>query len=127
MKRFLIAGMSCALVWALAAPALAHHHPRLFTNKQGDHGGTYDNGHHTFFWFSGDAHFSHVTVCLWKHPDGKHICKQFRVHRVPAASYEPWGIDFRTDRHFDVNKGAWDLRFRHGGSDLSPILGFHRR
>jgi hypothetical protein len=111
---------------ALVAGASAHHRPRLFTNAKGDHGGTYDHGRHTFFWFPRKKRFDRLAVCVWRHPNGSRTCKRFRIHRVPAASHRPWGVDFRTDRYFTIGPGKWDARFRHLGKNLSPVLGFHR-
>jgi hypothetical protein len=118
-----------ALSWALLAPvqsALAHHNPRLFTNKKGDHGGTYNHGRHTFFWLAGKKRFRHLTVCMRKRGGDNRVCKRFKVRRVPAASYEPWGVDFKTKNHFRVTRGAWNVTFWRRNRRLSPVCGFHR-
>lgn len=107
--------------------AAAHHNPRLFDNEHGDHGGTYGHGRHIFFWMPDEKRFDFLKVCLWEPRQASQTCKRFEVHRVPAASFRPWGIDIATDRHFEVHKGAWNLRFHHGHNVLSPVLGFHRR
>jgi hypothetical protein len=119
-------GLVVLLTAIASSAAAAHHNPRLFTNAKGDHGGTFDRGRRTFFWFPKEKRFNYLKVCVWKHPDGEHNCRRFKVRRVPAASYRPWGIDVRTDRYFEIGRGAWDLRFRHLGRNLSPVLGFHR-
>jgi hypothetical protein len=109
-----------------AIPANAHHNPRLFTNKKGDHGGTYSRGRHTFFWLPGEKRFKYLTVCMRKRGANNRLCKRFKIHRVPAASYEPWGVDFKTRRHFQITTGAWNVTFWRRDRRLSPILGFHR-
>ncbi|MEA2435189.1 MAG: hypothetical protein QOG54_2646 [Actinomycetota bacterium] len=114
-------------VTSLAAPAGAHHAPRLFDNEQGDHGGSYEHGGHIFFWMPDEKRFDFLSVCLW--PSGGFAdrrCRTFEVRRVPAASFRPWGIQIRTDRYVEVTRGAWNLRFKHGHNVLSAALGFHR-
>src|SRR5687767_8943860 len=80
----------------------AHHNPRLFTNAKGDHGGTYRRGRNTFFWLPKKKRFNYLKIFIWRHPNGRHVCKRFKIRRVPAASYRPWGVDFKTDRHFNL-------------------------
>lgn len=112
---------------SLAGVAHAHHAPRLFDNKQGDHGGSYERGRHIFFWMPDEKRFDFLRVCLWRAGAGDDKdCKRFKVRRVYAASYRPWGIEIVTARHFDVSSGAWNLRFYRGDAPLSPRLGFHR-
>jgi hypothetical protein len=125
----LVAAAAIVLLLAvMVGPAIGHHNPRLFTNSRGDHGGTYPNqGRHTFFWLAKKKRFDYVRVCIWRYQGGNRACKRFKVRRVPAASYRPWGVDFRTGRHFDLSRGRWSLRFWHGKNTLSPVLGFHRR
>jgi hypothetical protein len=124
-KRTMIA-LVCVGAMAITGPAAAHHHSRLFTNAKGDHGGSFNRGHKVFFWLAKRKRFDHLRVCIRRHGSAREACVRFEVRRVPAASYKPWGVQFTTDKHFTIGKGKWDLRFWHGRSALSPILGFHR-
>ena len=118
----------CFAIWA--GPADANHNPRLFTRNNGDHGGIYrdNSGQGAFYWLNGGKRFNSIKVCVWKVGRGNLSCKNFKVRRVPAASYSPWGIDFNIKRKFPrVKTGeTWNLRFRQSGRPLSPVLGFHR-
>ncbi len=127
-----ITGLLIMMLAFTSATAIAGHNPRLFTNKKGDHGGTFRSPHRArraSFWFSNRKRAKYLKVCIWKQlkRTGTFACKRFRVRRVPAASYSPWGIDFKIGRHYKLTKGAWNLRFRRtSGKNLSPVLGFHR-
>lgn len=114
-----------ALLSSVSA-ASAHHAPRLFDNRHGDHGGSYNNGKNIFFWMPDEKRFDTLKVCLWKRGSDDRQCKRFEIRRVNAASYQPWGIEIETDRHFRVTSGGWNLRFFHAGKAMSPRLGFHR-
>ncbi|MFN2489046.1 MAG: hypothetical protein ABR529_04785 [Actinomycetota bacterium] len=126
MKKLISVALGLVLSVCAMLPALAHHNPRLFTNEKGDHGGTYDHGRNTFFWFSAMKRFNYLKVCIRKRATGRLVCKRFKIHRVPAASYRPWGVDFKTDRHFDISAGGYNVTFWHHKERLSPVLGFHR-
>jgi hypothetical protein len=126
MKKLTVTAVVLVVVVSSALPSAAHHNPRLFTNKKGDHGGTYDHGRHTFFWLAGKKRFNYLRVCIRTLKTDKIVCKRFKVRRVPAASYRPWGVDFRTGHHYRISSGAYNVTFWHHQNRLSPVLGFHR-
>jgi hypothetical protein len=98
----------------------------LFDNRFGDHGGSYEHGHHIFFWMPDEKRFDHLKVCLWK-GSGPRECERFKIRRVDAASFRPWGIEIRTARHFAMSRDPWYMRFVHAGRFISPRVGFHWR
>jgi hypothetical protein len=127
----LIVGAAIIATFSVPSPSMAHHAPRLFDNRHGDHGGSYDNdghhsGRHIFFWMPDEKRFEHLRICLWERGDDDRQCERFRVRRVPAASFNPWGVEIVTADHFEVTSGGWNLRFYRGDRALSPRLGFHR-
>src|SRR3990170_2628162 len=111
-RKLMTAGLGGAVLIIVSLASLggiaqAHHAPRLFDNEQGDHGGSYERGRHIFFWMPDEKRFDYLRVCLWRRDSDTRECERFRVQRVPAASFSPWGIDITTGHHFDVSPGAW--------------------
>ena len=122
MKRLLALGCALALLTALPASASAR---SGYCSPTGDvcYSAKKLRGGDALLRFGTFSFRGRIEICVTA-PDRSRRCKTFRLRLDRAGIY---AVRVRWSRHFPKRgRGVYRVRFRRGGANLGPRVGFRR-